>query len=224
MACQRLETPVTLEDGKEMRLGLLSANGIKTNMALEADPERYVGKVYRLALFTNAKENGLGNVLPAGPLRVFLQGNAEEPTLVSDQIMPMVQEGGEVRLVMGTEPDLSVERTQLDRRTVGNQFEDRTLRVILRSQRKQPVEVRVLERLPAGVRTWSVEETTHPYARVPSERVADRLPRERELSGEEGQYSSARANPETVVFTVPVPAQGEATLQFRIRTTRSGGY
>jgi hypothetical protein len=135
--------------------------------------------------FKNAKAAGLGMPLPAGRVRMF-----DGADFLGESQLGHTPANQDVALVIGNVFDLTAERTredfQLDRE--GRTMSER-VRVKLSNARKQPVTVRVSERL-ARWTDWEITASSVPHA---------------------------KRNAQTASFEVVVPAEGEATLSYSVR-------
>ena len=135
--------------------------------------------------FKNAKAAGLGVPLPAGRVRMF-----DGADFLGESQLGHTAANQDVALVIGNVFDLSAERTredfQLDRS--GRSMSER-ISVKLRNARKQPVTVRVTERLSRWT-DWEITDSSVPHE---------------------------KRNAQTTSFDVPVPAGGEATLSYSVR-------
>ena len=125
--------------------------------------------------------------LPAGTVRVLSPDSSGRPQLLGEVEIQHTPAGRELHLATGTAFDLTAERTQLTFEPRGNREAVSSYRVVIRNAKDGAVTVQVLDQFPGE---WEV---------LSSSVAAERL-----------SASSVR-------FPVPVPAGGEATLEYRVR-------
>ncbi|HEY5802548.1 MAG TPA: DUF4139 domain-containing protein [Lysobacter sp.] len=153
----------------------------------------------------NTKEAGLGQPLPAGRVRMFVEGGLPGSGLpggelsgstkqgndfLGESMLPHTAAGEEIRLQVGKVFDLRAEREQTDfRLDRADRTVTETFALTLTNGRKTAATIRVIEPLPR----WSDWEL-----------VTSSVP---------GKKKDARR----VEFEVPVPAGGETTLTYTVR-------
>ncbi len=125
--------------------------------------------------------------LPAGVVRVLSADSAGRVQLLGEAQIQHTPAGRELHLSTGTAFDVTAQRTQLTFEPLGQRAAVSSYRVTIQNAKTDPVTVQVLEEFPGD---WEVLSSS-----VPPERLS---------------ASSAR-------FPVPVPAGGEATLEYRVR-------
>jgi hypothetical protein len=125
--------------------------------------------------------------LPAGTVRVLSPDSAGRLQLLGEVGIQHTPAGRELHLATGTAFDVTAQRTQLTFEPRSSREAVSSYRVVIRNAKGGAVTVQVLEEFPGE---WEVLSSS-----VPPERLS---------------ASSVR-------FPVPVPAGGEATLEYRVR-------
>lgn len=128
--------------------------------------------------------------LPAGVVRIFAPDSVGRIQLVGEAPIQHTPAGRELHLATGTAFDVTAQRTQLTYELRGRREVEASYRVQLQSAKDTSVTVQVLDEFPGQ---WEIVAST-----VPPERLSA----------------------STVRFAVPVPAGGEATLDYRVRLRR----
>ncbi|MDF1543473.1 MAG: DUF4139 domain-containing protein [bacterium] len=140
--------------------------------------------------FTNSTKSGLGKPLPAGRVRIFQSDSDGSLILLGEDNISHTPKDEEVDLKVGYAFDISAEHKLLKQTRVSAQIEDYDYEIELRNHKKENVVVAVEKQLYGS---W-------------------------EISGSNFEYERKNAN--LVRFDIPVPADGVAVLQFKVRVTR----
>lgn len=125
--------------------------------------------------------------LPAGTVRVLAPDSAGRLQLLGEAEIAHTPAGRDLHLVTGTAFDLTAQRTQLTFEPNGSREAVSSYRVVIQNAKTETATVQVLDDFPGQ---WDV---------LSSSAAPERL-----------SASSVR-------FSVPVPARGEATLEYRVR-------
>lgn len=128
--------------------------------------------------------------LPAGPVRVFQADGEGRLQLLGISSLENTPAGEDLNLVTGVAFDVTATRTQTDFQRTGSNAFESAWRIALKNRSERPVTVQIIERLSGD---WRIIE---------SNQTPEKL--------------SAGA----VRFRVPVPAQGEAALTYRVSVRR----
>jgi len=137
----------------------------------------------------NRERDGLGLPLPAGVVRVYGRSASGARQLLGEDRIGHTPKDETVELLTGYAFDIGAERTQTDERARGDRSREYAYRILLKNHTTAPVTVEVTEN--AGGE-WSILEASHAHAKV-----------------------DAR----TFRFDVPVPADGETALTYRVLVT-----
>ncbi|MBK7702924.1 MAG: hypothetical protein IPI34_08550 [bacterium] len=187
----------TLKEQSVKQLSLFTAPGIKVtrHYRLGSSPAlRHGGAARsdRVAVWhvlENRERDGLGLPLPAGVVRVYGRSASGARQLLGEDRIGHTPKNETVELLTGYAFDISAERTQTDERARGDRSREYAYRILLKNHTKAPVTVEVTEN--AGGE-WSILEESHPHAKVDAA---------------------------TFRFDVPVPADGETALTYRVLVT-----
>lgn len=196
-----LERPVTLAHRQTRQVALAHAPAITvaTRHVVPATghPGLYLDQgaadspthAARRLVVTNTADAGLGLPLPAGVVRVYQAGPDGAPRFLGADHVDHLAIGGEAVLTLGEDFDVTAERRRTAFRRLGDRLVETEHAVTLRNGKPdRAVEVRVEAMVPGD---WEI--------------LAESIAHERESA-------------HRVVWTVPVPAAGEATLTYTVRT------
>lgn len=125
--------------------------------------------------------------LPAGSVRIFQPDDEGRLQLLGADRVPNTPAGEELHLTVGRAFDVGGTRVQTDYERPGSDLYESAWEVELTNRSDEPVVVRVIEQIQGD---WEILESSHEAHRVSASRVR---------------------------FEVPVPADCEATLTYRIR-------
>ncbi|TLM65361.1 MAG: DUF4139 domain-containing protein [Deltaproteobacteria bacterium] len=197
-----LSRPTTLKENQTKQVALLAATGVplRKEYRLAGGSHYYQGryaelgeklKVAVFVEFDNKKATSLGLPLPKGVVRVYKQDRAGQPQFIGEDRIDHTPENETVRLKLGEAFDVTANRRQTDFRKLGgdsryNYRFETAFEVVLKNAKDEAVTVTVAEPVPGD---WKVLSASHPHRK-----------------------GAANA----VVWEIPVPARGEATLAYRV--------
>jgi hypothetical protein len=194
-----LPRPVTLRNREMKQVEFLRAAGVKAKTiyiynGAAVDSPRYRGwgdenirnerdygtksnpKVWVYREFKNTKENGLGVPLPKGRTR-FYRGDEADGALefTGENTVDHTPEGETVRIYTGDAFDLVGERKRTAYQ-LNNQNDqlDESFEIRVRNRKKEPVEVRVVERLYRWM-NWTLLENSDPYVKTDDRNIEFRV-------------------------------------------------
>ncbi|MBK6899157.1 MAG: DUF4139 domain-containing protein [bacterium] len=188
----------TLKEQSVKQLSLFTAPGIKVSRhyrlgagvaAMQRGISTPPDRVAVWHVLENREKDGLGLPLPAGVVRVYGRSASGARQLLGEDRIGHTPKDETVELLTGYAFDLSAERTQTDERTRGDRSREYAYRILLKNHTKAPVTVEVTETAGGD---WSILESSLTYAKVDSR---------------------------TFRFDVPVPADGETALTYRVLVT-----
>lgn len=197
----RLPTPVSLLPHSALQIALLEAHDVAVQPAYVVEG---ASSWFRMSIpagqpqpqpvryylsFANQASAGLGLPLPAGTVRVFAPDRHGQLQWLGEDRLEHTPSGETVRLLVGNAFDLVAERTQTEFQRLGEHLYESAFAITLRNHKSQPVTIEVRE--PVGANGQVLESN----------------------------YPPRRLDAFTLSFTVPVPANGSATLRYRVRTT-----
>jgi hypothetical protein len=142
--------------------------------------------------FDNKEASRLGMPLPKGIIRVYKRDSEGRAQFVGEDNVDHTPKNELVRLKLGDAFDVTAKRKQTDFKSLGRQGKfsyvyESAFEVELKNAKKEAVTVSLLEPMPGD---WEVLQSSHPFTK--------------EASG-------------TARFKVTVPAEGSATLTYRVR-------
>lgn len=207
-----LPRAVSLDDGQSVRALLLRATDVPARkLYLYAGGEAYAygssrpitqpqpggssGRTHVLAVLelASGEHTPIDRPLPAGRARIY-EADADGSTLLAGEArVPDLMVGDTARLPLGRAFDLTAERTRTDFRRPDAFTLEESYRITLRSAKKEPVQVRVTERMFR----W------HEW-RITAESV----------DGKPAGHTKPDA--EHAEWRVTVPAGGHATLEYTV--------
>lgn len=194
----RLSDPATLPQDTTTQVALLRKPGLATEILLESTggPAVYHGaRIGRedshpaQILMLRNPKAEGAQPLPAGTVRVYGQDGAGNAIFLGQDTIRPLPVGEEARVTLGDSFDVTVERTVTEFQRLSKEVTETARKVVLRNGGAKAATVRVIEPLPGD---WSVTQESQPHEALDANRAQ---------------------------WTVEVPAGGETTLTFRVRTT-----
>jgi len=193
-----LPRPTTIKNNQTKQIRLLEGSGIRTDRvyllagASWYYTQQYGGekglKVGVYQEFDNKKSNGLGMALPAGVVRLYKADTDGTLQLVGEDRIDHTPRDERVKVKVGEAFDVIAERKQTDFQVLSSgHLYEEEFEVTLRNHKDDAVTVQVVEPLPSE---WRILSTTHDWKKLDAF---------------------------TVRFDIPVPANGEATLKYRVQ-------
>lgn len=194
-----LQRPATLKNNETKQISLLSAANfnVKKELVLNGQQYYYQGynnpgeaikeKVGVFVEFKNAQDNGLGQPLPAGIVRVYKADETGAQQFIGENRIDHTPKDERVRVKLGDSFDVVAERKQMDYKTISRRVFEYAYEIRIRNHKQEPITVIVNE--PIGG-DWEIVNST-----FPAEKTA---------------AFAAR-------FNVQVAKDGEAVLSYRVR-------
>jgi hypothetical protein len=137
--------------------------------------------------FRNSRDNGLGDPVPAGVLRVYKKDGDGAPQFLGENRVRHTPKDETLEFAVGRAFDIVGEHEQTEYRRLGDRVSELAYRVTLRNHKDTSIRVRVLETFHGD---WRILESSHP---------------------------SQKDNATTASFDLPVAANGETVLTYRVR-------
>ncbi|MDF3057874.1 MAG: hypothetical protein K0R17_2089 [Rariglobus sp.] len=194
-----LPRPVTLRNRETKQVEFLRATGVKATTiyiynGVDLGNSRYRGwneesirnnrdygtvsnpKVWVYREFKNTKENGLGLPLPKGRTRFYRQDNADGAIeFTGENTVDHTAEGETVRIYTGDAFDIVGERRRTDYKLSNRNDEvEEAFEIKVRNRKKEPVEVRVTERMYRWF-NWAMVENSDPFVKTDDRNVEFRV-------------------------------------------------
>jgi hypothetical protein len=140
--------------------------------------------------FKNSRSNGLGMPLPAGKIRLTKQDSDGAEEFLGEDLIGHTPRDEELELRVGNAFDIVGETTTLDIRQISDRVQEMTIETKLRNHKEEAVTVHARYNVWGD---WEIRESNFEYERKSAQQVE---------------------------FRVPVAADGEAALRFRVRIGR----
>jgi hypothetical protein len=193
-----LGRPATLLDNEQKQIGLLSARGSAVHERFvfdeslasrywwwNRDPDTRDGRKLAVIVDVENKEsNRLGTALPKGKVRVYKADASGQLQFVGEDEIDHTPRDETLHLSLGQAFELRGKRVVESSSTTGSEKTE-TVAVTLRNAKDLAVVAEVVEHQNWPL--WKVEESSQPYL---------------------------KSDASTIVFKVPVPARGEATVRY----------
>ncbi len=187
----------TLKEQSVKQLSLFTASDIKVSRHYRLGGQAIMqrggsprsDRVAVWHVLENRERDGLGLPLPAGVVRVYGRSASGARQLLGEDRIGHTPKDETVELLTGYAFDIGAERTQTDERARGDRSREYAYRILLKNHTPAPVTVEVAE--SAGGE-WSILEESHPHTKIDA-----------------GSFR----------FDVPVPANGETALTYRVLVT-----
>jgi hypothetical protein len=150
-------------------------------------PQMPPEKVGVFVEFKNDEANHLGVPLPGGVMRMYQEDSSGAMQFSGEDHIDHTPKDEKVRLHLGNAFDVVGERVQTDYSIISNNVHESSYKITLRNHKETDIVVEVVEPMTAD---WSILQSS-----IPSE----------------------KRDAQTAVFSVPVKADGEVVLTYRVR-------
>ena len=197
-----LQRPTTIADNQTKQVSLLSSQGVPVvkELVLQGNDYYYrssvggIGQKMKVGVFVqleNRESSRLGMPMPKGVVRVYKKDSAGNAQFVGEDRIDHTPKNETVRLKLGEAFDVTADKKQTDfkRREPTNRASyvfESAYEIVLRNAKKEAATVVVREPVPGD---WTMLEETQRHAKV--------------AAG-------------TAEWRVNVPAEGSATLRYRV--------
>ncbi len=197
-----IQRPVTLPNNSSKQIAFVRAGGIKVQKSYEINGRQsyfyspYQGgqptkePVQAHLKFKNSEANSLGVPLPEGVVRVYQADSSGRMQFVGEDRIRHTPKDEELNLYIGNAFDVTAERKQTDFQRLGNDVYETAFQVTIRNHKKEAVTVDVNEPVTG---TWSVLQSN---------------------------YKHEKTSAFSLRFQVPVAADGQSVLNYRVRVHR----
>ena len=126
--------------------------------------------------FVNAETNHLGIALPKGKLRFYRRDADGQLEFVGEDQIDHTPRNETIRVTTGNAFDLVGERKQTNFRVdTGDKWVDESFEIKLRNRKKEPVEIRVVERLYRW-NNWEITAKSDEFTKKDSQTIEFRVP------------------------------------------------
>jgi hypothetical protein len=194
-----LERRTTIQQNETKQISLLASPGVRIEKDFVVDGQEYYyhnaqrpgqpikEPVKVFIKFKNAEANSLGVPLPAGTVRVYQSDSKGRVQFIGEDRIDHTPKDETLNLHIGNAFDVVSERKQTDFQAISPRVYEMAFQISLRNHKSEPITVEVNE--PIGG-DWTMLDSTYKYEKTAA--------------------FAAR-------FTVPVAAEGESLLKYRVR-------
>jgi hypothetical protein len=182
----------TIAENQTKQVGFLTAAGVSARKAYQYRADDFSSQddpshVEVVVDFANSAAGGLGAQLPAGVVRVYVKDAGGEPKFVGEDAIPHTPQGSELSVKTGEAFDVTVKPTLVSVDKAGKGRTRYAMSYLVHNARSEPVAVEIRQ---SGL--WRGGKI-----------LTQSLP-------------SRRLDSSTLLYSVPVPANGETTLTFTV--------
>lgn len=182
-----LPRKATLADKEKKQISLFEPARTTVEKIYQYAPEKNATKVEVAVKFRNSTETGLGLPLPAGRVRVFKADTDGSMILLGEDEIEHTPRNEEVKLAVGYAFDITAEEKILSQERVSTRVEDKVHEISLSNRKEEPVTVEIEKKLYGF---WDILESNIEFV---------------------------KKNATTIVFKVPVKADGTVAVNFKVR-------
>ena len=193
-----LERPATLLENEQKQIALLEASGVKLTkrLVLRGQPQWFQtqigdrptpGKINVSLEFDNKEAQHLGMPLPKGIVRVYKRDSSGGRQFLGEDQIEHTPKDEKVRVRVGDAFDVVGERKQMDFKVQSSCRSESAWQIDLRNHKDSNIEVNVIE--PAAG-DWEIVSSSQ---------------------------KATKEDANTFSFQVPVPANGSARVEYRVR-------
>jgi hypothetical protein len=194
-----LDRRTNINDKQSKQISLLASTGVGIEKVFEVNGQRFYyrnryrpGQPFKDPVnvrikFKNSQANSLGMPLPAGTVRVYQGDSKGRVQFIGEDRIDHTPKDETLDLLIGNAFDIVTERKQTDYVALGPRHHELEFEIAIRNHKAEPITVTVNE--PIGG-DWRIINSTFKY--------------------EKSAAFAAR-------FAVPVPANGESILKYRVR-------
>jgi hypothetical protein len=194
-----LDRRTNLQHNETKQISLLASTGVHIDKLFEVDGQSFYyrnpqrpGEPFKDPVqvhlkFRNSQDNSLGQPLPAGTVRVYQGDSKGRVQFIGEDHIDHTPKDETLDLHIGNAFDIVEERKQTDFKTYGANTYEMAFEVTLRNHKPEPITVEVNE--PIGG-DWTMLDSNFKYEKTAA-------------------FASR--------FVVPVAANGESVLKYRVR-------
>jgi len=193
-----LERPATIKNNQSKQISFLSAADVpvKKEYVFRGEsyyyfnryPERVPAQKVGVQLeVTNEQKNNLGIPLPRGGVRAYKTDSSGSLQFIGESQTDHTPKGEKIKVRVGDSFDIVAGRKQTDWKKISSDVTESAYEISLRNHKKETVVVKVIEPVPGD---WTIINSSHEYAKTEASAVE---------------------------FSVPVLADSEAKLLYKVR-------
>jgi hypothetical protein len=178
-----LGNPTTLRDKETKQVEFVRATGVKAERLYVFEGAGHyrrgvsaAGKVQVYREFKNSEANKLGLALPRGKVRFYSQDGDRQLEFVGENQIDHTPKDEVIRVLTGNSFDLAGEHRMTNNTENGSErVATQTFEVKVRNHKKEPVEIRVLERANRGG-SWTLTAQSQPHEKKDAGTFEFRVP------------------------------------------------
>jgi hypothetical protein len=179
-----LGNPATLRDKETKQVEFVRAAGVKAERVYVFEGTQQYnrrgvatpGKVQVYREFKNSEANKLGIALPKGKVRFYSQDGDRQLEFVGENQIDHTPKDEVIRVLTGNSFDLVGEHRMTNNTEDGsNRVVTQTFEIKVRNRKKEPVEIRVLERATHGG-NWTLTAQSQPHEKKDATTLEFRVP------------------------------------------------
>jgi hypothetical protein len=176
-----LGRPTTIKEKQSKQVSLMQADKVRVEKELVLNGQNYyyssqvneLGKKIKVGVFIklkNSKEDGLGQPLPAGIMRVYKKDSSGSPQFVGEDSIDHTPENETVRLKLGDSFDVTAAKKQTDFKKLAgsgryNYSFESAFEMVLKNGKDKPASVKIVEPIPGD---WRILEESAPHEKATS--------------------------------------------------------
>ncbi len=160
--------PVDIRNNQTKQIQFVTSKGVKIEKRFVLDSgrsyayfrgDRQKGKVQVQVRFKNSKKAGLGMPLPAGKVRLYKEDIDGSKQFIGEDRIGHTPKYEDIILTAGNAFDIVGERRKVSQRILGDRSRQETWEIEVRSHKKEPVAVHIIEHLMAWGEWEMLNET-----------------------------------------------------------------
>jgi len=185
-----LQRKTDLKDKETKQITLFTSSGVPVTKEYVFEGGSYwyrsqqQGKVKVMLKLTNSEENGLGIPLPKGTVRVYKADSSGQLQFIGEDAIDHTPKDEPIRVYVGDAFDITAKRTVMESTKISENTWKQKVKVELKNHKEGDITVTVKEKLYCD---WEITQSNYDYEKTSAWDVE---------------------------FKVPVPKDGEATLEF----------
>ena len=194
-----LPFPTTVASNQTKQISIIEADAVRAERLYQyrATGFQSLDGTHNAAVhiaFSNSRETGLGEPLPAGAFRIYARDASGRAQFIGEDEIPNSPGGSDLSVRIGEAFDVTIEQAAIDETRATSDRYEVTMRYTINNAKSEAATVRIIQ--PVWRSWWNetVEKETHP------------------------QREQSRSD--QLVWDVPVEAEGEAELEFTVIYTR----
>lgn len=182
-----LPRKATLANREEKQISLFEPAETGVKKQYTYNPDRDNERVSVKIVFTNSKQAGLGQPLPAGRVRLFKADDDGTLILLGEDAVEHTPSDEEIKLTVGKAFDIVAEQRLMDQQRISQRVEEQSWEVELRNRKDEAIAVEVEKNLYGD---WELLSSS---------------------------IAGTKKDANTLIFDVPVSARDTTVLSFRVR-------